>query len=43
MCYREDSGTLFTLGARDSCVYQWEANYRYIYVLTAVFCYRAYN
>ncbi|XP_045445689.1 cilia- and flagella-associated protein 251-like [Melitaea cinxia] len=28
MCFREDNGTLFTIGAKDSCMYQWAANYR---------------
>ncbi|XP_059061775.1 cilia- and flagella-associated protein 251-like [Achroia grisella] len=28
MCFREDSGTLFTIGAKDSCMCQWAANYR---------------
>ncbi|XP_053625468.1 cilia- and flagella-associated protein 251-like isoform X2 [Plodia interpunctella] len=28
MCFREDSGTLFTIGARDSTMCQWAANYR---------------
>ncbi|XP_045785662.1 cilia- and flagella-associated protein 251-like isoform X2 [Maniola jurtina] len=28
MCYREDSGTLFKIGAKDNCMYQWAANYR---------------
>ncbi|XP_068629729.1 cilia- and flagella-associated protein 251-like [Battus philenor] len=28
MCYREDCGALFTIGAKDSCVTQWAANYR---------------
>ncbi|XP_045491069.1 cilia- and flagella-associated protein 251-like [Colias croceus] len=34
MCYREDSGTLFTIGAKDSCVYQWAANYRAVELTT---------
>ncbi|XP_050663758.1 cilia- and flagella-associated protein 251-like [Leptidea sinapis] len=28
MCFREDTGNLFTVGERDSCLYQWAANYR---------------
>ncbi|XP_060810779.1 cilia- and flagella-associated protein 251 [Amyelois transitella] len=28
MCFREDSGTLFTIGSRDSTMCQWSANYR---------------
>lgn len=28
MCYREDSGTLFTIGAKDTCLCQWAANFR---------------
>ncbi|XP_046965477.1 cilia- and flagella-associated protein 251-like [Vanessa cardui] len=28
LCYREDHGILFTIGSRDSCMYQWAANYR---------------
>ncbi|CAG5011460.1 unnamed protein product [Parnassius apollo] len=27
MCYREDHGALFTIGAKDSCVTQWAADY----------------
>ncbi|CAG4906971.1 unnamed protein product [Colias eurytheme] len=34
MCYREDSGTLFTIGAKDTCVYQWAANYRAVELTT---------
>ncbi|OWR40975.1 putative WD repeat domain 66 [Danaus plexippus plexippus] len=34
MCFREDSGTLFTLGAKDNCVYQWAANYRSVETTT---------
>ncbi|CAH2074708.1 unnamed protein product, partial [Iphiclides podalirius] len=28
MCFREDYGALFTIGAKDSCMTQWAANYR---------------
>ncbi|CAF4843702.1 unnamed protein product [Pieris macdunnoughi] len=34
MCFREDSGTLFNIGAKDSCVYQWAANYRAVETTT---------
>ncbi|XP_013141215.1 PREDICTED: WD repeat-containing protein 66-like isoform X2 [Papilio polytes] len=30
VCYREDVGILFTIGAKDSCMTQWAANYRAI-------------
>ncbi|KAJ0180263.1 hypothetical protein K1T71_003667 [Dendrolimus kikuchii] len=28
MCFREDTGTLFTVGTKDSSMIQWAANYR---------------
>ncbi|XP_052737715.1 cilia- and flagella-associated protein 251-like [Bicyclus anynana] len=34
MCYREDSGTLFTIGAKDNCMYQWAANFRSVETTT---------
>ncbi|CAH0718741.1 unnamed protein product, partial [Brenthis ino] len=34
MCFREDSGTLFTIGAKDNCIYQWAANYRSVETTT---------
>ncbi|CAH2266422.1 jg1018 [Pararge aegeria aegeria] len=34
MCYREDSGTLFTIGAKDNCMYQWTAKFRSVETTT---------
>ncbi|XP_063821464.1 cilia- and flagella-associated protein 251-like [Ostrinia nubilalis] len=34
MCFREDTGTLFTIGSKDSCMYQWAANYRSVETTT---------
>ncbi|XP_073944446.1 cilia- and flagella-associated protein 251-like isoform X2 [Choristoneura fumiferana] len=34
MCYREDSGTLFTIGAKDTCLCQWATNFRSVETTT---------